>query len=115
MDEEMQKYAMHNNDGISDGWSADVSGSDDSIEDEVKERIEKLDNENVDESAEIQMQNSLNKKSEMQAIRHQNDVLLFRLEQSEEREDMLKQEIEELKIVIQNGIASKKLKIKEEE
>ena len=49
------------------------------------------------------------------ACRCQNDALLFRLEQSEEREVLSQREIEEFKIASQNNIESEKMKLKEEE
>ena len=58
---------------------------------------------------------------EMCKIRYQNDLLLFRLEQSEQNEESLKREIKELQTTnkknsIENDIALKnKLKMKEEE
>lgn len=48
-------------------------------------------------------------------IRYQNDLLLFRLEQSEKNEDQLKREIEELSRAIKNEAVLKKIALKEEE
>ena len=57
----------------------------------------------------------MNKNFDMDAIRYQNDLLFFRLEQSEEREALLKRELEDLKINVQNGIVLEEMKLKEKE
>ena len=57
----------------------------------------------------------LNKNHNLKAIMHQNDLLFFRLGQSEEREDSLQCELEALKMKSQNVIGLEEMKLKEKE
>ena len=81
--------------------SADSNISEASIEKEIDE--EDADSNNSDVNLRLKQ------------IRYQNDLLLFRLQQSEKNEDSLKREIEELNCTIKNEAVLKKMKLKEEE
>ena len=59
--------------------------------------------------------NSSDLNFELKKIKYQNDMLLFRLEKSEQNEDSIKREMEELNNKIKNGTVVKKMKLKEEE
>ena len=95
------------------------------LDEEIKKHVEHDQNghiennitlkDNSDDAENNQNHRRSNKNFDMDTIKHQNDLLFFRLEQSEEREASLKRALEDLKTNFQNDIVLEEMTLKEQE